>query len=190
MKKDIILLFIFYLAAFPDPAQCQEKLQPVVVSPFIGDKLDRVEEDYFKIFPGFADFREAIFYINNDSSLNVKIKIWRNNSLIDTAILYTNSLSYLRKIIDQRILEDIRQNKVKELKFTTITDSIFDGIVYSYENRNLGLIKKGFVGTDGENDHKDYLQRFNYFHFNTITVQQTVLILHRSPVLWALWQEA
>ena len=42
--------------------------EPITVSPFIGEKLDRVERDYFKLFPQFDGFEEAVFYLNPDST--------------------------------------------------------------------------------------------------------------------------
>lgn len=172
MKKATFFLVGLLLGTYPAFIQSQGRPQPFVISPFIGDKLDRVEEEYFKIFPTLTDFQEGIFYINPDSSLNVKIKAKLNNVPIDTTILCDNSLSYLIDKINQRILTDISQNKVKKLKFTTITDSIFEGTVYSYENRKIGFIKNRFIGADEDNNQEDYLQKLNYFHLNTITIQQ------------------
>ncbi len=173
MKKDIILLFIFLLSTSPDCIKCQEKLQQIIVNPFFGDKLDRVEENYFNVFPDFTEFQEAIFYISTDSSLIAKIKFWRNSTLIDTIIIYNNSLAYLQNIIYQRIMTDINQGKAKELKFTSVTDSIFEGLVYSYEKKQIRFIKKGFGGANEGNNEENYLQKLNYFHLNTITVKQT-----------------
>jgi hypothetical protein len=173
MKKQLILLFIFLLSISPDYIWGQEKLQQIIVNPFFGDKLDRVEENYFNLFPDFTDFWEAVFYPNTDSSLYAKVEFWRNNTLIDTVFLYNNSPAGLRNIINQKVYADIKQDKVKELKFTAVTDSIFEGTVYSYGKRQISFIKKGFGVSNEENNDENYLQKFNYFHLNTITVDQT-----------------
>ena len=74
MKKVTIFLVGLLLGAYPDFIQSQERLQPFVISPFIGDKLDRVEEEYFKIFPTLTDFQEAVFYINPECKNQSQIK--------------------------------------------------------------------------------------------------------------------
>ncbi len=173
MQKSILVLVVLILSIYPAFIMSQEKLQPFVVSPFIGDKLDRVEEEYFKIFPNFTDFQEAEFYVNTDSSLNVKIKVWHKNTLVDTTIRHWNSTSYLKGIIDQRIWTDINQGKVKELTFTTNKDSIIAGTVYAYENKQITFIQEGFNEINGEKDREKYLQKLNYFGVDKITVNET-----------------
>lgn len=172
MKKLIIILVGLISAAYPCFIHAQENLQPFVVSPFIGDKLDRVEEEYFNVFPAFTDFREAVFYLNPDSTLNVKIKAVFNNVPVDTTILYDRSLSYLRYKMNQRVLADIRQGKVQELELSTSGDTVYDGTVYSYGNRQIKFIEKGFNGSNEGSNQGDYLKTLDYFGVNTVTVDQ------------------
>lgn len=173
MKKVIMILVGLISAAYPCLIHAQANQQPFVVSPFIGNKLDRVEENYFNLFPAFTDFREAVFYLNPDSTLNVKIKAVFNNVPVDTTIRYDRSLSYLRYKINQRVLADIRQGKVQELKLSTSEDTVYDGTVYSYDNRQIKFIEKGFNGSNEGSNQGDYLKTFDYFGVNTVTVNQS-----------------
>lgn len=173
MKKVIIILVGLISVAYPCSIHAQEYMQPFVVSPFIGDRLDRVEEEYFNIFPAFKDFREAVFYLNPDSSLNVNIKAGFNDVIVDTTFLYDKSLSYLRYKINQRVLADIRQSKVQELELSTSEDTVYDGTVYSYNNRQIKFIEKGFNGLNEGSNQGDYLKTFDYFGVNTVTVNQS-----------------
>jgi hypothetical protein len=52
----------------------QQHNNPFVTSPFIGEKLDRIEENYFHLFPTVTNFQEATFYLNPDSSLTFNLK--------------------------------------------------------------------------------------------------------------------
>ncbi len=61
-------------------------MNPIIVSPLIGEKLDRVERDYFGLFPHINGFEEAVFYLNPDSSLMVEIWYRSNSEVRDTII--------------------------------------------------------------------------------------------------------
>jgi hypothetical protein len=62
--------------------------------------LDRVERDYFKLFPKIEGFKEASFYLNPDSSLKVFITYERDGDLRDTVLTRYESLSKVQTRID------------------------------------------------------------------------------------------
>ena len=64
----------------------QEGEKPFIVSPLIGDTLSLEERDYYNLLPTIEDFQWAVFYLNPDSTLDVKVIYDKNSSLQDTII--------------------------------------------------------------------------------------------------------
>lgn len=151
----------------------QETLKPFIVSPLIGEKLDRIEEDYFGFFPVVADFHEATFYMNPDSSLLVNIKGYYHNALIDTTFRYSYSLSNLRERINQVVMTDINENKVQNLEFVTEDNKSYEGTVYSFNNDQIKLIKRDFTDFDYQKDPEEYFPEFSISHLQTITIHKS-----------------
>jgi len=85
--------------------------EPITVSPFIGEKLDRVERDYFKLFPHFDGFEEAVFYLNPDSTVSAHIFYKDSSIMKDTLIEKYKSLKTLTNYIDNAILTRIRDDQ-------------------------------------------------------------------------------
>jgi len=84
MKKHFCFLLYFLLIS--NTLTSQEKDSSITTHPVIGDKPDRTENEYFKVFPMFDGFQEATFYLNPDSSLKVNINYETNDMLKDTSI--------------------------------------------------------------------------------------------------------
>jgi hypothetical protein len=74
MKKYYITVISFILICSNNFLQAQQE-KPILISPFIGTTLDRVERNYFNLLPTIKGFKEAEFYLNPDSSLRVVIRI-------------------------------------------------------------------------------------------------------------------
>ena len=64
--------------------QIQEK--PIVISPLIGDTLDMAEQNNYLLLPTMAGFQWAVFYLNADSSLKVRVSFLQNDVKQDTII--------------------------------------------------------------------------------------------------------
>jgi hypothetical protein len=173
MKNLIIVLVGLLIGGFSNLIYSQENRHPFVVSRFIGEKLDRVEEEYFKIFPALSDFQEAIFYINPDSLLDVHIKASLRETHIDTTILYDHSLTSLRNRISQTILKDMSQSNVQELKIITDDNKEYNGTAYSFDNKQIKFIKKEFAGLRNNSNQEKYLQTINYSKVHIITVRES-----------------
>lgn len=150
----------------------QQHNKPFIVSPFIEDKLDRIEENYFHLFPVLTNFQEATFYLNPDSSLTLNLKFKKNNQLIDTTTLYPYSLAQLRNKIHQVLLADIRENKVEEIEFSNEKTS-YAGIVYSFDGKGIRLIEKGFGNLEDNYGNQNYLPQFNYSDIRTVTISES-----------------
>jgi hypothetical protein len=150
----------------------QQQNNPFVTSPFIGEKLDRIEENYFHLFPAVTNFQEASFYLNPDSSLTLNLKYKQRDQLIDTTMLYMYSLSQLRNRINQVLLADIKANKVEEIGLSN-ADTSYAGTVYSFDGKQIRLIKKGFTNSPNNYNDQNYLPQFNYSDISTVTISES-----------------
>jgi hypothetical protein len=109
MKKQIYLIFVLVLlvnALFVFPQQDE----PIIVSPLIGGDLDRVERDYFHLFPQIDGFEKAVFYLNDDKSFRAKITTNINDEFKDTIIERYSSISDMENHITTRVFVDLREN--------------------------------------------------------------------------------
>ena len=79
--------------------QAQE--DPIEFSPFIGEKLDKVERDYFHLFEDISGFQEAVFFLNPDSTLRVKINYETKGQQKDTVLNNYKSPRKMKNYIDQ-----------------------------------------------------------------------------------------
>jgi hypothetical protein len=70
--------------------------QPFVVSPLVGDTVDRAEREGYALFPEVEDFQWAVFHINPDSTLRATLRIAREGVGRDTAIRVAHALNHLR----------------------------------------------------------------------------------------------
>ena len=96
MKTTFYFLFVFVLLLICFPLIAQESDKPFVVSPLIGDTLSLEERNYYNILPTIKEFQFAIFYLNADSLLNVRVSYKTRNVIRDTLINKYKSLENLR----------------------------------------------------------------------------------------------
>ena len=94
--KTYILLFsaIFLLSIQFSLAQESEKV--FIVSPLIGDTLSLEERDYYNLLPTINGFKFAIFYLDADSLLDVRVSYKTRNGIRDTLINNYKSLANMR----------------------------------------------------------------------------------------------
>jgi len=105
MKKK--LFFLVYFLLISGTTLAQEKAKPITIHSLIGGKLDRAEEEYFKLFPMIEAVQEAEFYLNPDSTLRA-IVIYESNGVIeDTLIEKYLPVNHIRHYIDQKLTAEI-----------------------------------------------------------------------------------
>ena len=153
----------------------QESQKPFIISPFIGEKLDKIEADYFNIFHAFADFREATFYLNPDSTLRTTIKYTLNNKPNDTIATYKDKsiLLKLRNRINEKLIKDIEDKTVQELGLTMENDLLYRGNIYSFIEGKIRLIKEGFSELKDEDIEEEYTPIINYSEIKTVTTYES-----------------
>ena len=153
----------------------QESKKPFIISPFIGEKLDKIEQDYFEIFPAFVDFREATFYLNPDSTLTTNIKYIINKKFIDTTATYKDksTLLKLKNRINEKLIKDIEDKKVEELGLTTENNLLYRGNIYSAIDGKIKFIKEGFTELKADYIKEEYTPIINYSEIITVTTYES-----------------
>jgi len=140
MKKlnSVIIACLILCGFCSTPAQ-QET--PIEISPYIGDKLDRIERDYFKLFPKIEGFKEAEFYLNPDSTLRVNIKYMEDTKLRDTILNNYKSLSRIQNHILQTLtyyINDVKPNeRGKYCSVFLVDSSEFSGELLSVGQQSI-----------------------------------------------------
>ena len=118
--------------------------KPIVVSQLIGEKLDMVEEEFFRLFPAIHGFQEGIFYLNPDSTLDAYISYEYNNLILDTLIndylSYERLLNYLKYQAEDVTNEARKIKRGKYANIFTIKDSLFAGELLSINNSSIALL--------------------------------------------------
>lgn len=133
MKKTILIVVNFLFLS--GTLLTQENEKPIVIHPLIGEQLDRIEQDYFKLFPTIDGFQEAEFYINPDSSLKVFINYELDGITRDTLIENYFTLSQINNYIVQRLTTEINTtqgiDRGKYISALTNSNTITNGELLS-----------------------------------------------------------
>ena len=165
------LLVISFMTFFTLVAFSQKNVQPIVISPFIGKTLDRVEREHFSLFPDIKNFQEAFWFFNSDSLLMVNVKLMYKDELIDTTFPSVHSLSYLKKRIAGVLIKNIKDERVEILEITT-SDSVYKGTIYSSINNKLTLIQNCSSDDNLTNDN-NLISHINTSEIQTITTYES-----------------
>ena len=175
MKDSRCIILLILIWGYPMFILPQDTLKLFIVSRLIGEKLDRIEEDYFKIFPSVTNFQQATFYSNPDGSLNVNIKGCFQNTFMDTTLRYPLSPSQLRHKLNQIVLENIKEDKIYEFELNTEDNTKFAGTLYSFDNDQIKLVKASDFNYQKE--PQDDLPEVNYSDLKTITYYKSNIVV-------------
>jgi len=96
MKTTFYFLLGFIILSLFTSSLAQENEKPFIVSPLIGDTLSLKERDYYNLLPTINGFQFAIFYLNADSLIDVRVSYKTRNEIRDTLINNYKSLTNLR----------------------------------------------------------------------------------------------
>lgn len=165
-----ILLVDFIIAWFSLFTFSQENILPITISPFIGDTLDRVEREYFGLYPDIQNFHEAFWYFNYDSTFMTNVTVKYKEELIDTTFPSIYSLLYLRNRINGVLYKSIKNEKVKKQEIT-IGDSVYKGTIYAYRNNKLTLIHDCYLN-DNLSINNDLISQINTSEIQTIKTKE------------------
>lgn len=172
MKK---LLGTITLTLIPFVFSYGQQREPIVVSPLIGEKIERVEEEFFRLFPRFQGFQEGIFYLNSDSTLDAYISYEYNDLILDTLIKDYLSYKKLQRYINYQATDDRNEaRKIKRGKYANIftkRDSLFIGELLSVNNSSII-----FLNLNEESYFKDNMPPFNVGKFQHTYIDKLVVI--------------
>ncbi|MBT8380670.1 MAG: hypothetical protein KJN64_15790 [Ignavibacteria bacterium] len=121
-QKYFILVFVLLVNA---PFVFAQQDETIIVSPFIGDELDRVERDYFQLFPKIKGFKEATFFLNSDSTLKVSIVYEKDGDFRDTVLTSYRNLKQVQLHITNFVqfqINDIEKQHRGEFGVYTLAD--------------------------------------------------------------------
>jgi hypothetical protein len=137
MKRTV---FIF-LVVFSCAAYGQDLGRQVAINYSIGDSISPAERDHLKLFPSFTGFKWAVFYLAQDSIVNVKVGLQKENGTpSDSVLMNYCSLTSLHAMLiaaDSSIVDSVRI----ELKDGTIVS----GETFA-ETNDMIILKTAHLG--------------------------------------------
>ena len=172
MKKLLISItftMILYVSSF------SQQGEPIIISPLIGNKLDRIEEEYFRLLPALDNVQEAIFYLNPDSTLNVRVSYESDNLIVDSLI--ENYLPYkqLQDFIEYQIEDETNKARnIERGKYANIfaeSDSIIAGELLSLNKSSTILLN-----LDKEAYYQKNMPPFDVRYINNAEVSRLIVI--------------
>ena len=121
--------------------------EPILISPFIGTKLDRVERDFFNVLPAIEGFEEAQFYLNPDNSLKAEIKLNKDGVLSDTILERYSTPRQLEMLIVSSIIKNISddENKIVSLKLKERNYEIKEQRIFTINDSTVFTIKNSLL---------------------------------------------
>ena len=167
------ICFLFLIQAICVNLVFSQNEEPVSVSPVIGDKLDSIEEEYFRLVPAIENIQEAIFYLNPDSSLNVFV-IYKDDGLVkDTFIVNYISLGRLRNYIDYQLNQEIKIDpKIEKGKYVNVIAQIdsVSGELLSVDRTNVVVLK-----LSKPDYHEEYKPPFDVSYFSDNKIENVTV---------------
>ena len=141
MRKLQISIILFLLFTY---AGAQEKGKLVVLSPKVGEEIDRGERDQYGLFPDVDNFISARIYLMRDHNYRAEVRYF-SNSEVKTQVQYISNELFVRQFLSkfrrQRI-KTRRRNPAadnREIRIRLKDDSQLTGRIDSVKNNNLYL---------------------------------------------------
>jgi tetrahydromethanopterin S-methyltransferase subunit G len=161
-----IIAFLFILTATVIRAQ----EEPIEISPFIGNKLDRVERDFFMVLPAIEGFEEAQFYLNPDGSLKAVIKLNKNGIESDTILERYSSLERLETLIVSNVIKNIPDNEEKIISIRFKNGELKDQKIFSANNESIFTLDKNILGKKNIPFKYGIIKESKFEHINSVVI--------------------
>lgn len=171
MKRRIFSLLPIALILICIQSLAQNLNEPITVSPLIGDKLDRVEKNFFNLPPPIMGFYEAEFYLNPDSSVTAKITYQMNEIIKDTIIYnYLNIHSFQNYLI-QTTIDKIEKNEQSNMDFFLNDNTKISASLYRLNQSSLSLIKPNINDAINSGELNDFMLKLKNDEVQKIIIQ-------------------
>ena len=130
MRKKLKILAVISLVVFFLPKQfifAQNNYKIVIISPRVGEVIDKAEKDYFHLFQTIKEFEQGIFFEDSSGAYYGLIKYTNQNGIsCDTVINYSKAyLLRTSELIDnlEKILAGGYQFTRTDYQFTVVEDT-------------------------------------------------------------------
>jgi hypothetical protein len=130
MRKKLKILAVISLVVFFLPEQfifAQNNYKIVIISPRVGEVIDKTEKDYFHLFQTIKEFEQGIFFEDSSGAYYGVIKYTNQNGIsCDTVINYSEAyLLRTSELIDnlEKILAGGYQFTRTDYQFTVVGDT-------------------------------------------------------------------
>ncbi len=162
MLKVILLMIFTSLIILPKNIFTQDYKKPIVVHPLIGNKLDAVEEEYFKLFPNISGFQESVFYLNPDSTIRAKIVYSSNGIMKDTVIKKYAYLNIISALIERVVRIKMKNENGLKVRITINENEKIKEQLFSADEKYIYTV-----------DPVKLHQKFGTKQYNLITLTPT-----------------
>jgi len=190
MKKYYLIVISLILLCNNYSLLAQQE-KPIIIHPIIGEKLDKVENDYFKLFPAFDGFREAEFYLNPDSTLKAFVVYKSNGVIKDTLLQKYPTLDRLRNYIDQKLITEINNtqniNRGKYVNTLSSNDVVTTGELLSIRESSFLLLNMGEETYYDKNNSSFDITHIQLADVNKVTaIEKTNIARYVYPLVTGL----
>ena len=152
----------------------QNLIQPITVSPLIGDKLDSVEKRFFNLPPPVIGFKQAEFYIKPDSSLTAKISYSFNDTVKDTLIDKYFDLDAFQNYLIIKTNEYRVHNKQSVMDFYLNDNRIITASLYRVNEKSVSFIKPNIIEAINTGNLTEYMLDLENEKVTKITFEKGV----------------
>ena len=107
-------------------AFCQADYSIVIISPRVGEIIDKTEKEYYHLFQSLDGFEQAFFFMDASNNFYANVSLTKNEAIIDTVILYNEAyLIRTSELIDnfESVAAGGYEFKRTKSEFTTIKDT-------------------------------------------------------------------
>ena len=174
MNNYCFYLFILVLLFTFNQSPSQNLIQPITVSPLIGNTLDPLEKRFFNLPPPIMGFTEAKFYLNRDSSITAKMYYSLNEVVSDTILEKYYSLRSFRNYLITKTIEYMNNNQQSKMDFYLNDNSMITGTLYKVNESSVSFIKPNIKDAITTGALNEYMLELKTEQVNKIAVQEGV----------------
>jgi len=174
MKNYFITIVCFVLVSTFNQSQSQNLMQPITVSPLIGERLDPVEKRFFNLPPPLTGFKQAEFYIKTDSSLTANISYSFDTIIKDTVIDDYYELDALQRYLISKTNEYMNYNQQSKMNFYLDDNRIIEASLYKVDANSVSFIKPNILEAINTGNLSDYMLHLENEKVTKITFEKGV----------------
>ena len=166
----LALLFTF------NQSPSQNLIQPITISPLIGNTLDPLEKRFFNLPPPIMGFTEAKFYLNTDSSITAKMYYSLNDVVSDTILEKYYSLKSFRNYLITKTIEYMNNNQQSKMDFYLNDNSMITASLYKVNESSVSFIKPNIRNAIKAGNLNEYMLELKSEQVSKIAVQEGVTV--------------